>query len=1590
MYNMLKNKMNTYFFNSNIVKSYLKVCDVEGKEEVYYKKNKPLAILVKDQEVGERLSRVLKRLKDDKVKIDTIYATFQVEKIIFDKEGRVEFFYLSFIQKELWNIFEDWNVFSDTEQLQEMAAFVASMQDAGFILDDTIFESEKCDCISALLSFFKEKEEEEETFNNSFIELIHYRLSDGKDFKDFYQEKVSKNVCSLAEFPYKLPIIKMCYEYFSTDTFNGDICQVLAESQKDEFEGFEGISNYQYVSSIILDRDKFESEIAKVEENNEYIIYDGNIKIYHNMSSEYKVFLIDVLNQKKSYSAENVFEKIDTLIFDNNEYIIGYKFSMKPKNEKCLAILDSKFKNQREILVFIDFLQSYISSKKIKEFTPLKTREFNIENSLICIAWDSAKNYSLGIETVNDLFNLNSASKEDLDNQITILFFKLLLAYLKDKYGEMTDEKQFLEKEEVRYLSPLLTKEFINFALQNIINSKVANELFFNFLHNTGTKSAKCNIFYDSRFEYNPSKVPFIFDYEVEQQYGIKLKKGIEEELPKDEGTLITFSGKTNISTFKSNEDIKLSNLSSRIGRRMFQDGRVSASSVSKIVYSSEIDNNGMYVPVGYITKSLKGKPLTDDELLKLSNKDFLYIAGYLLTKFQGNYVVPLKSIYMDGDFNFYIDVNDENFEIERKDNKFFTYYATNFVEYVAEYMHKRGYNKFAFEDVDLSSENSNYFIKLADSLDTFCNEHNIFYNSSLHMCPVCLKTKFPVESIENKITLVFEDEYAKHYRIDDELNIKLYDTSKVDIKSLEETIDKIILNKCYFLLQQEAFIPCKKAIDSENRCIGYVYKAVDFGNNNPNSENACINLNDIDNLANLPRIKLLIRLIEQVQFLVNHGYGFTKNPFGNVFLVREYKKQVQILNIDFIKKNVNLDNTWKWTREYVSKIIVLDDNIDDSVFVFSNLDKMRSKLVSMSKELTKYCSYHKVYYKKEYLFCPKCIDKKTLRNLPMEYVESSSITSLQQINEGGESFIYSYDSNSVAKVFKEDNINIDLKNKIIARLMSKKEILEEINRNGKLKYKFIIPQKLFVDTSENKVFGYLMNKVNGTPISALRDTAQVKNLGLTKKDIFEILITVGEGIETLHSKANIYIGDLNGRNILFDRDKNVYFLDFDGMGIDNIAPDFCTDGYIDPISKKNKNITMKDDWYSFAVQAFYYLTFTHPFNGIYSVFEKGQEVKLDIVDKMERRISLLGNHGMKPPKVAEPWNWMEQGLKLAFLSIFEGTNRESIVPQLAHQYEKLYNCKFSSLSNYNLDKYFPVNDKFLATTKQVFPSNNVVRVINQYSAIHNDVTEKYISILGEPVLSDAIDFDGIENVIVARGGKIAFIIYADQVIAFNVEDEEEIYRHEISNSRNVVVNENCLYFDGVSDEGENVIFKVTFDIANNLFQKEEVINFLTDQETKALMVMNNSKFVVVKKVSGNLGCIDEIYCNSQKISEINCNSEYSNYKIIYDKLTKKWLVINDEGNGIIINSTDGTCENINVRTHVNEEFILENITFNNGHIYIPANEMLYIINTKNQNGVKKMECHLVMTPNSKICSINANGFTVLTENIFYDVMKKI
>lgn len=1554
----------------NFVKQYYdKISEIEGKEEVYFNNNK-LVVVVHDEEIGRQIYDIIKSLKDNKVTLETSEISFEVKKYFADKENIVQIFSARFSGRK-------WEEISKIESLKKLIAFVSLMKMKGYTLDKTKFRSDTCNSISCFFSFFSLDNGEIEVAKGCLIEYIHYVLSDGGDLKEFYEKMHKDNqVRSISEFSYKLPIIKMCYSYFVYDILPESIYQVLISEQFEEACGNE----VYYANSLIVNEKEYGINSLILEENKEYTVYDGNLKIYKEFSPKFEEFLKDDDMLKKC--KDEICEQVEKTIIDTKGNVIGYKFS-RQELKVTDSILEVKFENQASILNFISSIRNYLNevTSKVYHIGNREIKRFSIERSLICV---DRNNENFKIADIKSIFNLLNNSDFDLNVQLLIVFFKLLFQYCKEEYGELKNEKEFLEKDEVRFLPPIVTKEFIRYALnqKDEYNSVTVN-IFFDFLcNNKKSFDYRSDCFYDARFEYDPLLTPFKFDYQIKNIYGIEVEKGINQEIS-SERRLITFNRSKNLSFEIERKEKLIAEVERKIGD--FEDENVKFAEISEIIYSRKLNSDDMYKFIGYITNS-NGKFLTDEVLSSFNNKELLKVIAYLFKKFD-KYYIPLDTIYMDDDFKFYVNIWDEKFELKRCE---YNGNKTNFMEMIYQHLIDIGCNPNILISIDFSA-NRDWMLSTANELNSYCEEHEIYYNNyglPEYECPICKQTKLHIAPIEEDSVVLFEDEYAKYHILkstyDQDAILKIYKKSLVDIANIEKNIDDIITKKMLsreLKLGQDGFVPEKKVIQN-NEFIGCTY-AYDFGFEFLEKfSDTNIEISNNQKLKNRARLKCLIRLMLQVQSIVKSGLAFTANPFGNVILNKQYKKQVQILNIDFISKEGDTIETLKWTCEYVSKVISSDTSIEIDISDCSgDFYKLLDKLQNLSEEMTKYCTIHKIYYKNKHIFCPRCLESyqfSTIEDIETnmtEIVAKSTITSIKHENSGGEAHIYQYKKGTVAKVFKEDaEINYSLKNAVIVKIIEKRKILEEISNRG-FKFKYIIPQKILVDDELYNVFGYIMEEVLGNPLSDLRDKEVVESYGFTMKDIFEILITVGQGIETLHTEANIYIGDLNGSNILFDSNKNIYFIDFDGMGVDDIAPRFFTDGYIDPVSKENQNITMEDDWYSFAIQAFQYLTLVHPFDGVYYVMENDMEISLEIPEKMERRLSLLGNHGIEVPTIAQSWNWMNEELQKVFLEIFEGENRESIVPYLIRQYKSLYEVELYQ----NLDEVIRINSKFIA--KEIKPfGDNVKKVINEKSAIcMNEDTSYYVAVLSHKQYNIHLpEVMEVINILVSENGNFAFAVYANKVVAIDLNEDTIIYEEEIQDSKNVVVDGNSLYFIGISN-GEEVIFKKEFLLEGNV--EDEKIKFLVNQKTKRFLVKFNSKFVLVKEGRYNA---DDVYCNSEKLCSIRRDSRSCEYNIIYDNYTKMWLVVNSDGYGIIIRP-NGKFETVSFRKN---DVNIERIIFYKGCIYTILKGELIITNSNDQCKKKNMVCDKIITTDSKLYDINTKGFSVINENIFYEVCR--
>lgn len=1566
MYNVLKNKMTSFLFHNFSISSYELISKVDGKEAVY-RKNDKVAILIEDEDVGRRIFDVVKSLKDWGETITSDHVNFRVTNYVADKYDTVQ---ILFADINL-NFENDWERSSKLDKLQELVSFVYAMQEKGYLLDTGSFNNETCKNISDFLSFFKPNGYDVENSNSCIIKYVHYVLAPSIGFDELYQPIVRENVIyAIKDFPYYMPIIQMCYNYCANGTVPDNIKQVILEEKRER-----QLDDQPYYNYLVVGNPDLSATLPVTEETADYTVYGETIKIFKNLPFDFEEFLKDK-NDFFWHVRKQVIEDFTNVIIDFQGKIIGYKYNFQqiadPHN-----VLDITFKNQREIIDFVSSICKYLGDIRYKRYFNLVTsqNEFDLEKDLIY----SLRDNKFKIAKMEDLFNLVTDDGNVLNRNIINLFFKLLLAYIEKTYGKLCDKKAFYEKKEIRYLTPIVAKEFVKFATGNsdyISNDDV--ELMINSICNM--EYAEDGLLYDSSFQYNPSKsVPFVFEHEAESKYGIKVEKNMNEKLP-DDRLLVTFRRRKSISSLKNEIQSVKNEIENKIGRI---NRYVNLTDITEIIYSEEIGSDGMYLVTGYVTTPVRGIPLTNDIIYGFDNREILKLAGKLMSNF-GRYYIENSQILIDivhnddkdvDDFTFYINIMDSDFRIRRSYNDS----SKEFVEDFFNSLRNNGYNPNAFFEIDFSGYYTieKYLISKAEAMDAFCDEHQIYYDSYNNMCPVCAKTRVILaDGFEERNQKIFEDRYAVHYRTSWDVCVKIYKQDAVNMKKLEENINFILTgsdSERKRLLGQDCFIPYKKALNSKREFIGYTYEYVDFSGDDFSE------LRDTESLENLPRIMSLVRLIMQVKNCMDYNnLGFIQNPFGSVFLSKNHKKQVQIVNVEFFRKDCESRRSVKWLHKYICQVLDSDSYIEiDTSELPVNLNYISDLLKNTSQELKMYCPIHKIYYRKELLFCPKCVDKKQFEKIEIEYVTEAEISEREYFNHGGESILYLYDGNGIAKVFK-DSVNYSFKCKVLSAIFAKKDILEQINSENH-KFRFIIPKRLLVDKETNKILGYIMDeKVEGASISSLSDTVEVKKLGFTRKDVLEILITVGEGIQTLHDKANIYIGDLNGRNILVDKDKNVYFLDFDGMGIENIAPKFWTEGYIDPVSQKNNNITKKDDWYSFAIQAFCYLTFAHPFDGIYEV----GGTKLEIPDKMEHRISLLGNHGIKPPTITESWYWMNSDLTRAFLNIFEGDSRKSIVPELQKQYSEMYGGKFYQPDNENIQ----INSKFIAEKNNLF-NGEIVRIINNYSAVCR-VDDNYsviVSVCGSEYNIPFTNCMDIRDILMLEDYPIVFAVYGHKIVGFHVNSDKEIFSESFddeSETDHAVVNKNTLYLAKREYGSENVILQISFNSSDE--ESRETIKFLTKNNTLAFLSKFNSKFMLVKR---NLDGTDEIYCNSEKLCDIEFGSADSKYNILYDDTTKMWLVIDNKGNVITIKASNGKYKTFNIPENISDMNV-NRAVFNKGILYIPSTDCLYIINVNNQMSTKRMECNKLMTPDSRLYNFNSNGFSVITDHTFYDIHK--
>ena len=245
-------------------------------------------------------------------------------------------------------------------------------------------------------------------------------------------------------------------------------------------------------------------------------------------------------------------------------------------------------------------------------------------------------------------------------------------------------------------------------------------------------------------------------------------------------------------------------------------------------------------------------------------------------------------------------------------------------------------------------------------------------------------------------------------------------------------------------------------------------------------------------------------------------------------------------------------------------------------------------------------------------------------------------LSKLLPIAEGGEGIIYEYD-NAVVKIYKSC-VNLSSKQKKVQLLMQKV-----------LPPQVICPVEEVFDNRKNFI-GYLMNRACGEEFRKLSNKKFTVSSHINTQDILKMLVEIKDILQKLHSQ-NIYIGDLNDRNILFDQYFNLYFIDCDSWAIESEKCMVVQDLFCDPLLQEDY-FNEETDTYAYCVLAWKALTRIHPFGGVLPD-------DMNITERMKKGISVIDNTSVKIPRTVKDWKNLSPAFLTVMKNVFENKTRK-------------------------------------------------------------------------------------------------------------------------------------------------------------------------------------------------------------------------------------------------------------------------------------------------------------------------------------------
>ncbi len=557
---------------------------------------------------------------------------------------------------------------------------------------------------------------------------------------------------------------------------------------------------------------------------------------------------------------------------------------------------------------------------------------------------------------------------------------------------------------------------------------------------------------------------------------------------------------------------------------------------------------------------------------------------------------------------------------------------------------------------------------------------------------------------------------------------------------------------------------------------------------------------------------------------------------------------------------------------------------------------------------------------------------------------------------EGGEGRIYTYKSDYILKIFKDE---VD-KTEKLAKI--------QILMNKVLPSNVVKPLELVYNANQEFI-GYLMQKVKGEEMHYLSSRKFVKANNITKKGIIQMLVSISNTLADLHQQQ-IYIGDLSDRNILFDDQYNVYFIDVDSWCVDKYLCSVANDAFKDPQLQQNR-FNANTDIYAFAILVYKTLTRLHPFGGM---LKSNEDMSLE--ERMKQGLSVIRNTDVVIPKMTDPDVFMPNKLIGILADIFTNTKRVMFQTELTDFYNHLQLCPTHDDYYYALFNKCPVcvigSTEVPALTKigtvggipifVVFSDSNVKIIFDERVYLTKDNRIRFRNAECSCIYEKGLRYD------VNDDGHVVYQIDRDNIV---IQTPEKTFQIEKKYHTHVITRNNDVYY--ISD--------------NLILTKFGLLNTTTSFSTQIEEVSINHVFNVYDTETY---CVCNCYDHKKIVSvsgymyPIENKAKMLNSALHYDPITKTWLLIFEtNGNNfttVILEKKRGILA---IRDDVHYFGQLGNISYHNGFIYLPKDGKIVRFNYQT-NEFKEFNAEVVSNRTKLIKK--PNKFTAVNDSAIYEI----